>query len=170
MIWRIGFPKATNTRRLLRFLVLFNLLLMAPGCAVYNFKPSRAEAPARKPDKVLTFETTGYCPCGTCCGWKRNWLGRPVIKSGPRAGQPKKVGYTASGTQARRGTLAADTSLFPFGTIMFIPGYGYGCVEDRGSDIAGLRIDLFFPRHSEAEEWGRVRKTIQVWLPRSGGH
>ena len=168
MIRHIGFSMATDARRFLQILTLFSLSMMTPGCAVYNFKPSGTEAPARKPNQVLTLETTGYCPCGACCGWKRNWLGRPVIKSGPLAGQPKKVGFTASGTRARRGTLAADTSRFPFGTIIFIPGYGYGRVEDRGGDIVGNRVDLFFPRHSEAAEWGRVRKTVQVWLPRSG--
>ena len=154
------------TRQLFQILVLFILSMLAPGCAVYNFKPSGMEAPARKPDKVLAMEITGYCPCGACCGWKRNWLGRPVIKSGPKAGQPKKVGYTASGTRARRGTLAADTSLFPFGTIILVPGYGVGRVEDRGRDIVGQRLDLFFPSHQEAAQWGRVRKTVQVWLPR----
>jgi 3D (Asp-Asp-Asp) domain-containing protein len=114
----------------------------------------------------MTLETTGYCPCKKCCGWKRNWFGRPVFASGPLKGRPKKVGMTASGTRARHGTIAADTSRFPFGTIMHIPGYGYGRVEDRGSAIKGGKIDLFFRRHSEALQWGRERKQVQVWLPR----
>lgn len=164
MTQHIGFSIARTTHRLL---ILVFLAMMLPGCAVYNLRPAGLEAPTRKPDKVLTIQTTGYCPCGACCGWKRNWLGRPVYAGGSLAGQPKKVGYTASGTRARRGTLAADTSLFPFGTIMYVPGYGYGRVEDRGGDIVGYRLDLFFPRHSEAVDWGRANKTVQVWYPRS---
>jgi len=73
---------------------------------------------------------------------------------------------TASGTRARHGTIAADTRRFPFGTIMQIPGYGYGRVEDCGSAIKGAKIDLFFKHHSDAIEWGRQRKRVKVWLPR----
>ena len=36
------------------------------------------------------------------------------------------------GRRARLGTIAADTRRYPFGTIMYVPGYGYGRVEDRG--------------------------------------
>lgn len=122
--------------------------------------------PPRYPARVTTLETTGYCPCRKCCGWKRNWFGRPVFAGGPLKGRPKKVGVTASGTRARYGTIAADTSRFPFGTIMHIPGYGYGRVEDRGSAIRGGKIDLFFRSHSEALQWGRERKQVRVWLPR----
>jgi len=111
-------------------------------------------------------ETTGYCPCGHCCGWRRNWLGRPVFASGPNKGKSKKVGYTASGVRAQPGTIAADTSIFPFGTIMYVPGYGYGIVEDRGGDIKGRRIDLYFTRHSKALAWGRVKKRVLVWKAR----
>jgi 3D (Asp-Asp-Asp) domain-containing protein len=85
-----------------------------------------------KPRRYV-LETTGYCPCQECCSWHRNWLFIPVTSDG----HIKKVSYTASGNQARPGTIAADTTIFPFGTIMFVPGYGYGRVEDRGGDIAG---------------------------------
>lgn len=117
------------------------------------------------PSEVV-METTGYCHCGECCGWRRNWLGRPVVAEGPNRGRPKQVGVTASGVRARNGTIAADTSLYPFGTVMYVPGYGYGRVEDRGGAIKGRRLDLYFSSHREAEEWGRVRKKVTVWRPR----
>ena len=41
----------------------------------------------------------------------------------------------ASGKMAKVGTIAADTSVYPFGTIMYIPGYGYGEVQDVGGAI-----------------------------------
>ena len=63
------------------------------------------------------------------------------------------------------GTIAADTQYYPFGTRMYIPGYGWGRVEDRGGKkIKGpTRIDLYFASHDEALEWGRkkVRVTIE---------
>jgi 3D (Asp-Asp-Asp) domain-containing protein len=79
------------------------------------------------------------------------------------AGMPKKVGITASGVRARPGTLAADTALFPFGTKMHIPGYGYGVVQDRGGDIRGRHIDLYFRSHRAALEWGRQKVKVRVW-------
>ncbi len=65
----------------------------------------------------------------------------------------------------RPGTLAADTSIYPYGTVMYIPGYGYGVVEDTGSDIRGQHIDLYRPNHWFARAWGVRRKKIKVWLP-----
>ena len=114
---------------------------------------------------LYRLKTTGYCPCGECCGWKRNWLFRPVIASGPDRGKPKHVGITASGTRAKPGTIAADRSKFPFGTIMYVPGYGYGRVEDVGSDIKGYHIDLYFRHHSDAMQWGVQKKVVEVWFP-----
>jgi 3D (Asp-Asp-Asp) domain-containing protein len=80
-------------------------------------------------------------------------------------GKPKRIGQTASGVQAGRGTIAADTRLYPFGTIMYIEGYGYGKVEDRGGAIKGQHVDLFFRTHQEALEWGRKTLEVKVWYP-----
>jgi 3D (Asp-Asp-Asp) domain-containing protein len=114
---------------------------------------------------VVPMEVTAYCPCKKCCVWKRNWLGRPVFASGSLKGERKKVGQTASGTQADIGTIAADTTLYPFGTVMYVPGYGYGRVEDRGGAIKGQRLDVFFKKHRQAEHWGRATVDVYIWLP-----
>jgi len=138
----------------LYFAVLSLCLCALPGCAS-SIKPPRD---ARGVDVPMM--TTGYCKCGVCCGWTHTWYGKPVIK-GTR--DRKQVGVTASGTKARPGTIAADTTRYPFGTIMYIPGYGYGRVEDRGSAIKGDHIDLFFKRHRQALRWGRQQHTVRVW-------
>lgn len=110
------------------------------------------------------FLVTGYCNCGRCCGWKRSWLGfgRPVYDYGPMKGQPKKIGVTASGTKAKRGTIAADPKRFRFGTHLAVPGYGTGTVEDVGGSIKGRHIDIWFPTHEEARRWGTRRLKIRV--------
>lgn len=115
----------------------------------------------------MQMEVTGYCNCGKCCNWERTVLslGRPVIKSGAAKGQPKEVGLTASGTRTHRGTIAADTSVLPFGTIIYVPGYGYGRVEDRGGAIKGQKLDLWFSSHEAALQWGRKKIEVQVWKP-----
>jgi 3D (Asp-Asp-Asp) domain-containing protein len=110
---------------------------------------------------------TGYCACQECCNWRRSCLGFgwPVIASGPQRGQRKAVGVTASGTTARRGTIAADAARYPYGTVMYIDGYGYGRVEDRGGAVKGEHIDLFFPSHREALAWGRRWRRVTIWFP-----
>ena len=123
----------------------------------------------RKPfqrTEYITLEATGYCKCGDCCGWKRNLLLQPVYAYGSQKGERKKVGQTASGTKAKPGrTIAADTGVFPFGTKMKIPGYGWGVVEDRGGAIQGNRIDLFFRTHKQALEWGRQQVRVEIVRP-----
>jgi hypothetical protein len=64
------------------------------------------------------------------------------------------------------GTIAADTRYYPFGTRMYVPGYGWGRVEDRGGAIKGSdRIDLYFNSHEEALHWGRKKLHVQVQYP-----
>lgn len=63
----------------------------------------------------------------------------------------------------REGTIAADTKYYPFGTRMYVPNYGWGVVEDRGSAIKGPnRIDLYFNSHNEALQWGRRNVPVTI--------
>ena len=66
---------------------------------------------------------------------------------------------TASGTTTGPGTIAAPPEI-PFGTRMYIEGYGEGIVRDRGGDIQGNRLDAWMASRGEALRWGR--KTVQV--------
>lgn len=130
------------------------------------FVGCESRPPARPFHRTRTVEllTTGYCNCGTCCGWRRTWLGLgpAVHTSGKLKGKPKKVGLTASGTKARHGTVAADLRLFPFGTRLRVPGYGIGEVEDVGGAVRGAHVDLWFPSHREAKRWGTRRLKVEV--------
>ncbi len=144
---------------LLRFCVLCSIFVVLSGCD--SIRPPRGAV-----RQTLIIETTGYCACGKCCGWNRSWKPpfRPVYSSGTLKGKPKRVGITASGTKAKKGTVAADTQFYPFGTIMNVPGYGMCRVEDRGGAIKGpARIDLFFKTHQQALQWGRKRVSVHVW-------
>lgn len=114
--------------------------------------------------RYVTMVTTAYCPCEICCSWTRDAKGNPVVSAGRGKGKPKQVGVTASGTKARPGTIAADTRYYPMGTVMWIEGYGYGVVEDRGGKIRGRhRIDLFHATHAEAKKWGKKKQSVVVW-------
>jgi 3D (Asp-Asp-Asp) domain-containing protein len=91
--------------------------------------------------RPVLMEVTAYCPCTKCCGKEAH-------------------GVTASGRLINHNHgrfVAADTSLLPFGTRLVIPGYSNGPVEvvDRGGAIKGNKLDVFFPTHDEARQWGR---------------
>lgn len=89
--------------------------------------------------------------------------------TGKRPSHPA-FGITASGVRVRRdvvSTIAADPDVFPIGTLLHIPGYGYGVVADTGSRIKGSRIDLYFPTVRQVyREWGK--KTVEVEIVRLG--
>jgi len=71
-------------------------------------------------------------------------------------------GGTASGLPTGPGVVAVDPTVIPLGTRMYIPGYGPGIAADTGTAIKGLRIDLWFPKLSQAENWGRRTVTITL--------
>ena len=148
-------------------LVLIIGVMALGGCLMRDIRWQPVRPPSGAKEQTYRMVTTAYCPCRQCCGWTRNWYGKPVFAYGPNKGKPKEVGITASGTKARPGTIAADTRIFPFGTVMFIPGYGYGVVEDRGGDIKGYHIDLYYHSHQTALKWGREVKDVKVWLPKA---
>jgi uncharacterized protein YabE (DUF348 family) len=68
---------------------------------------------------------------------------------------PSEVGdTTASGLPLQKGVAAVDTSIVPFYTNMFIPGYGEAVAGDIGGGVIGRWIDLgysdndYVPWHS----------------------
>jgi len=79
-------------------------------------------------------------------------------------------GITFSGVHVRRdlySTIAADPSIFPIGTILYIPGYGYGVVADTGSAINGNRLDLYYPTVSDVyKNWGK--RKLKVFVIKEG--
>lgn len=103
------------------------------------------------PDRtwVLTL-ATAYCPCERCCGvWAKNpftSIGRDL------ASHPYGI--------------AADHGLLPPLTVLDVPGYGVGTVDDTGSAMRRsategvVHIDLRFLTHEEALKWGRQ----WVWI------
>lgn len=54
----------------------------------------------------------------------------------------KNFGITASRKPLTRGLVAIDRSLIPFGTLMYVPGYGFAEAADTGGGVKGRWIDL----------------------------
>ena len=92
-----------------------------------------------------------------------------VESTGKNPGHPE-YGITYSGVKVKRdlfSTIAADLTVFPIGTILFIPDYGYGVVADKGGAIKGDKLDLYYDTVEEVyEQWGM--KTLEVSIIKMG--
>lgn len=64
-------------------------------------------------------------------------------------------GLTAIGTQTTVGkTVAVDPKKIPYGSQIYIEGYGWRTAEDCGSGVKGNQIDILVDTHSEAYAMG----------------
>ncbi len=98
------------------------------------------------------FKVTAYCSCKRCCD---------------KDPSDKWYGITASGKKAKWGTVAVDRKVIKLGSKLRIDGFPDTLfrAEDVGGAIKGKHIDVWFPRHKEAVQFG-VRN-ILVQLVRS---
>lgn len=92
-----------------------------------------------------------------------------VESTGKSPGHPS-YGITYSGVKVKRdlySTIAADIHVFPIGTILWIPDYGYGVVADTGGAIKGNKLDLYYDTVQEVySEWGK--KELDVYVVKKG--
>lgn len=88
-----------------------------------------------------------------------------IESTGKTADHPG-YGITYSGVEVKRdlySTIAADLTIYPIGTIMYIPNYGYGVVADKGAAINGNKIDLYYETVEDVyAEWGKQEVEIFV--------
>ena len=96
---------------------------------------------------VITAESTGY--------------DAGPQSTGKMPGDPW-YGITSTGLRAVYGIIAVDPRLIPYGTRLYVPGYGFGIAGDTGGAIVGHRVDLFYRTVSEAMRWGR--RTVPVYI------
>ncbi len=75
-------------------------------------------------------------------------------------------GTTATGIDLRSNpnvkVIAVDPSIIPLGTKVYVEGYGYAIAADKGTDIKGHKIDVFFSEKSQAYRWGQRQVKIQI--------
>lgn len=95
--------------------------------------------------RVITMDATAYCPCSICCG---KWAN----------------GYTATGMKAGYGIAAIDPKTIPYGTKLYVEGYGYCVAGDTGGAIRSDRIDLCHNSHAEALASGFGHKMVKVYI------
>lgn len=71
----------------------------------------------------------------------------------------------ASGGRCVYGTCAVDPKRIPYGTDMWIEGYGYAVANDCGSAIKNDHVDLWMHSYKESCQWGRRFVTVYVMKP-----
>ena len=69
---------------------------------------------------------------------------------------------TASGKAPRYGLVAVDPSVIPFGTKLYIDGYGQAVAADKGRAIKGNRVDVFLESEANARRWGVRRVNMYI--------
>ncbi|MGP1309699.1 MAG: 3D domain-containing protein [Phycisphaerales bacterium] len=103
-----------------------------------------------RPVKVIWMVTTAYSPDERSCG---KWAD----------------GVTASNRSVWTNGMklvAADTKVLKMHSLVSIPGYHNAEVVpvlDRGGAIKGNRLDLLYPTHERALQWGRQRLPVTVY-------
>lgn len=71
---------------------------------------------------------------------------------------------TSTGVWPARGTCAVNPSKIPYGTRMYIPGYGYATAQDTGSFTRGRNaLDVFMESEGECRSWGR-KYSVTVYI------
>jgi len=78
---------------------------------------------------------------------------------------PFNDGKTSTGRDALRRGVAADPKRIPYGSIVEIEGIIYE-VDDTGSAMKRaeeIHIDLRFPTHEEAVNFGVKKMKVRVW-------
>jgi 3D (Asp-Asp-Asp) domain-containing protein len=100
--------------------------------------------------RTIMMKVTAYSPDARSCGDSADGLTatmHPVTTNG--------------------GSLvAADQRVLPYGTMLSVPGYDEGRIVpvlDCGGAIKGDHIDVLFPTHEAAMEWGVKMLPVTVW-------
>lgn len=122
----------------------------------------------RKPvDTIMYMGKAGFAP-------SRSSFKRGIVKTMIATGydpSPETIGrgatgYTCTGRKADFGCIAVDPRVIPFGTLMYVEGYGFGLACDRGSAIKGNRIDLCFKEKRVADAYGKKPVKVHILMNR----
>ncbi|MBQ6621964.1 MAG: DUF348 domain-containing protein [Mogibacterium sp.] len=70
--------------------------------------------------------------------------------------------HGSTGRKCHYGTCAVDPSVIPYGTRLYVEGYGIAVANDTGGAIKGTKTDLYMRSLKEAKRWGR--RNVRVYV------
>ncbi len=150
--------------------VLTTTCLVLPGNEVYGHKEpvqhkKGQSTPVLAPRKEPVITTMTVTATGYTAGYESTGKRYQVIRVTVLRIPVLKCVVTK--TNCPR--LRYDPKTFPLGSILYIPGYGYGIVADTGSAIKGNKIDLYFKTTRQVySEWGKKEVDVQIIRKGSG--
>ncbi len=103
-----------------------------------------------RPARTLWMTVTAYSPDSRSCG---EWA------------DGKTASLHSVWTNGMK-LAAADTKILPIGSMITVPGYDHDQIVpvlDRGGAIKGYRLDMLYPTHEIAQQWGVRRLKVTVW-------
>jgi 3D (Asp-Asp-Asp) domain-containing protein len=119
-----------------------------PEAAAPTPEPAAPSEPAYREVSAIV---TAYCPCARCCGRSAD-------------------GKTSTNTSAWRRGAAAEPTAVPYGTLIYVEGYGYAVVDDTGNAMRRtwrrhgmIHVDLRMTYHYEARQWGYKVMKIRIY-------
>lgn len=108
-----------------------------------------------KPARQMWMIVTGYSPDSRSCGESADGITATLHS------------VETNGFKL----VAADPRVLPYGSMLTIPGYDTDLVVpvlDCGSAIKGNRLDLLFPTHEQARQWGKKKLLVTIWAYADG--
>ncbi|MFO0833815.1 MAG: 3D domain-containing protein [Phycisphaerales bacterium] len=108
-----------------------------------------------KPARQMWMIVTGYSPDSRSCGESADGITATLHS------------VETNGFKL----VAADPRVLPYGSMLTIPGYDSDLVVpvlDCGSAIKGNRLDLLFPTHEQARQWGKKKLLVTIWAYADG--
>jgi 3D (Asp-Asp-Asp) domain-containing protein len=73
---------------------------------------------------------------------------------------------TSLGYKPSKRYIAVDPKKIPYGSSVFIPGYGYATAGDTGGALRsydGYAIDVYMDKHKDAINWGVKHLKVEVF-------
>ena len=97
---------------------------------------------------------------GKKVAYRRSYTGQSTAYTASETGSNR----TASGMTAAVGRVAVDPRKIPYGTKLYITGYGYCVAADTGGFVynSSTIVDLYMNTYSECISWGRRTVTMYV--------
>ena len=75
-----------------------------------------------------------------------------------------KGNHCANGMEVAVGRIGVDPSVIPYGTKLYVTGYGFCVAADTGPGVTsmGRFVDLYMNSEAECEQWGLREVTVYV--------
>lgn len=137
------------SRKIYRILIIILSICLIFSCYLFENRSSEIHYKQIEVDTPISFiaEVTAYTASYESCG---------KLPSHPA------YGITANGNKVKKGIIAVDTRVLPFGSKVYIEGLGEFIADDTGADIIGNRIDIYMDNVNDAIKFGRQYRKVIV--------